>query len=107
MDSLQHNIRRKNQMQFMQQKIEEVWARASLPFITHKRIIKLILAYNKKYQNIIKPIKSRVSGSLHGKINAFKDNSKYYLIFLHVSVYLLPNVAVKNHGRFRHSSGLL
>lgn len=40
-------------------KIKEVWKRASLPTLSRKRIVKIILTYNGKYQNVIKPIKEK------------------------------------------------
>lgn len=57
-------------------KVTEVWNRASLPTVSHERIVKLILAYNSKYQNLIKPIKEKMSPFLQNKINQFQINSK-------------------------------
>lgn len=41
-------------------KIEEVLKKASLPTVVHKRVVDMILQYNKKYQTIIKPFKGRI-----------------------------------------------
>lgn len=57
-------------------KVEQVWKRASLPVLSRERIIKLILAYNKKYQNLIKPIKGNISDFLQTKLDTFKSDSK-------------------------------
>ncbi|CAH0562821.1 unnamed protein product [Brassicogethes aeneus] len=60
-------------------KVEHVWKRASLPTLSRERIIKLILAYNLKYQNIIKPIKGKISKFLQAKLNNFhKDSNKLF-----------------------------
>lgn len=57
-------------------RVEQVWKHASLPTISHERIIKLILAYNTKYQNYIKPIKGKMSNFLQNKLDTFKTDSK-------------------------------
>ena len=57
-------------------KVEHVWTRASIPVLSHQRIVKLILDYNIKYQNLIKPLKSRKSQTLLDKITAFGNSSK-------------------------------
>lgn len=57
-------------------KVMEVWSRASLPTVSHERIVKLILAYNSKYQNLIKPIKGKMTPFLKNKINLFQKYSK-------------------------------
>lgn len=57
-------------------KIEDVWERASLPVVSHKRIVDMILQYNKKFQTIIKPIKNRDTQFLTKKLQAFKDDAK-------------------------------
>lgn len=56
-------------------KIEDIWKRASLPILSHNRIKDMILAYNKNYQNIIKPLKSRNTPFLQEKLSKFKTAS--------------------------------
>lgn len=60
-------------------KVEHVWNRASLPTLSHERITKLILVYNLKYQNLIKPIKGKISNFLQAKLdNFYKDSKKLF-----------------------------
>lgn len=56
-------------------KLEDIWTRASLPIVTRKRIIDLILQYNNKYQSIIKPIKRRKTTFLDEKLKKFKQDA--------------------------------
>ncbi|KAJ8931727.1 hypothetical protein NQ314_015325 [Rhamnusium bicolor] len=53
-------------------KIEEVWKKASLPTVVHKRVVDMILQYNKKYQTIIKPLKGRNTTFFTEKLETFK-----------------------------------
>lgn len=41
------------------QKVAVIWQRASLPTVSHKRIVDMILTYNTKYKNTTKLIKNR------------------------------------------------
>ena len=40
-------------------KIEQLWLKASIPIISHKRVVEKIRLYHDKYRNILKPFKSR------------------------------------------------
>ncbi|CAH0562964.1 unnamed protein product [Brassicogethes aeneus] len=57
------------------QKVETVWKRASIPFLSRKRVVDMIVGYHTKYQNIIKPIISRDSKHLSSKLSVFKNRS--------------------------------
>lgn len=57
-------------------KVEQVWTRASIPVLSHQRIVNLILDYNIKYQNLLKPLKNRKSQTLQDKITAFGNSAK-------------------------------
>ena len=52
-------------------------------FYSRKKKIKLILAFNFKYQNVIKPIKGKISSFLQAKLDNFhKDSKKMFDISL-------------------------
>lgn len=40
-------------------KIEQLWLKASVPIISHKRVVEKVRLYHDKYKNILKPFKSR------------------------------------------------
>lgn len=56
-------------------KIEEVWRKASLPTVVHKRVVEMILQYNNKYQTIIKPFKGRNTTFFTEKLETFKTDA--------------------------------
>lgn len=58
------------------ERLELIWQRASLPIVTHKRIVDMILSFHAKYKNIIKPMKSRHTPFLNEKLQKFKNNAK-------------------------------
>ncbi|CAH0562813.1 unnamed protein product [Brassicogethes aeneus] len=58
------------------EKIKIIWQRASLPILTHKRIVDMILSYHAKYKNIIKPFKSRDTPFLSKKLETFKNSAQ-------------------------------
>lgn len=58
------------------EKIEGIWTRSSIPTVTRKRIIDMILQYNNKYQSMIKPIKRRKTTHLDEKLEKFKLDAK-------------------------------
>lgn len=58
------------------QKIQEIWHRASLPTLSHRRIIEMILQFNNEYQKLLKPVKSRKTTFLAAKLEKFKNNAR-------------------------------
>lgn len=58
------------------QKVQEVWHRASLPTLSHRRIIEMTLQFNNKYQKLLKPVKSRETTFLATKLEKFKKDAK-------------------------------
>lgn len=57
-------------------KVKEIWDKASLPTVSHKRILQLIRDYHEKYRCLMKPYKERKNGSSYQeKIQKFKDDS--------------------------------
>jgi hypothetical protein len=56
--------------------IKVIWDKASLPTVSHKRILQLIRSYHEKYRTLIKPYKERKGVlSYQEKIQKFKDDS--------------------------------
>jgi hypothetical protein len=52
--------------------IEKLWHKASLPIISHKRVVEKIRLYHDKYRNLLKPLKSRQGDqSYEAKIQCF------------------------------------
>lgn len=56
-------------------KIELIWHRASLPVVSNKRIIDMIVTYHGKYQSIIKPLKNRNTPFFKTKLSTFKNDA--------------------------------
>lgn len=57
-------------------KIQHIWNLASIPTVTHNRVVAMITAYHKKFRNLIKPLKNRNTPFLQSKIDIFKTQSK-------------------------------
>lgn len=77
------------------QKIESIWKHASLPTVSTKRIIAMILAYHKHYRNIRKPLKSRKSPFILQKWKILRWNLRSYLTYVRVNAVVLNVVSVK------------
>lgn len=61
-------------------KLEEIWHRASIPIVSHTRILQLLQAYHDKYMKLMKPFKSRKSSETYNyKVQCFKEKSKITL----------------------------
>ena len=43
-------------------KVEEIWRRASIPVVSHKRVIQLLRSYHDKYMKLLKPYKKQLMG---------------------------------------------
>lgn len=57
-------------------KVIDIWEeRASIPVVSLKRVIGMILSYNCKYKNVMKPFKSRNTPFLQSKIEKFKSDA--------------------------------
>ncbi|GBM25728.1 hypothetical protein AVEN_241997-1 [Araneus ventricosus] len=56
-------------------KVIDVWERASIPVVSLKRVIAMILSYSSKYKNVIKPAKSRNAQFLQSKLEKFKSDA--------------------------------
>jgi hypothetical protein len=46
-------------------KVEHIWTTASIPIISHTRVLQLLRAYHYKYRKLIKSFKGRQNDSLH------------------------------------------
>lgn len=58
-------------------KLEYVWNKASIPIVSHKRILQLLKAYHDKYQKLMKPFKSRKNVETYKlQIQKFKEESR-------------------------------
>ena len=63
------------------QKVEAIWVRASLPTISHKRVLEKIKLLHTKYQVVRKPYKGRkVQRHYHNKIQQFAAEARGQLI---------------------------
>lgn len=57
--------------------IRQIWEKASIPVIIHKRVLQMIRAYHDKYRNLTKPYKKRQgSENYKNKIRIFQENSR-------------------------------
>ncbi|KAK0043374.1 hypothetical protein Bpfe_027193 [Biomphalaria pfeifferi] len=58
-------------------KVEQIWDKASIPHVSHRRVQEMLNKYHKTFMNLLKPYKSRKdSGPYQEKISQFKDESK-------------------------------
>lgn len=58
-------------------RIEEVWKRASIPVVLHKRVLQLIRSYHDKYMKLLKPFKGRQKEAKYiENLNSFARNAK-------------------------------
>lgn len=55
--------------------LEELWAKASLPVLSHKRITDMLKAYYKKYQTLKKPLKNTKTAAISKKVKDFQDHA--------------------------------
>lgn len=55
--------------------LEELWVKASLPILSHKRITDMLKGYYKKYQDLKKPLKNRKTTVIAEKIKRFQDHA--------------------------------
>jgi len=57
-------------------KIEDIWKSASIPIVSHQRIVALIKEYQKKRKDLLKPyLKRKDVASYKSKLDVFKKNS--------------------------------
>lgn len=58
-------------------KVEQIWDKASIPHVSHRRVQEMLNKYHKTFMNLLKPYKSRKdSGPYREKISQFKNESK-------------------------------
>lgn len=55
--------------------LEELWGKASLPVLSHKRITDMLKSYYKKYQTLKKPLKNRKTDAISEKVKNFQDHA--------------------------------
>jgi hypothetical protein len=61
-------------------KIEELWQRASIPVVSHARILQLIRANHEKYRKLLKPFKGRQKDpSYKRKLQVFREEESVKL----------------------------
>lgn len=57
--------------------IEKVWLKASIPIVSHTRVLQMIKTYHDKYRNILKLAKSRINNdTFKKKLENFQNESK-------------------------------
>lgn len=62
--------------EFVVDKLEDIWNKASIPVVSRKRIVKLLQTYHTKYLNLLKPFKSRQNNSTYKtKIQSLKNEA--------------------------------
>lgn len=55
-------------------KIENIWKKASIPVVSHQRIVELIRIYHDKYNNLLKvPIKRQTQEGFKKKVSDFRE----------------------------------
>lgn len=60
--------------------IEELWTKASIPIVTHVRVLQLIRSYHTKYKGLLKSIKGKqISKHYQAKFKAFREEAKLKL----------------------------
>jgi len=56
---------------------EQIWFRASIPIVSHKRVLQLIRAYHDSYMKLMKNYKGRHKDKSYiSKLSCFRDDSK-------------------------------
>ncbi|KAG0719398.1 hypothetical protein GWK47_007282 [Chionoecetes opilio] len=56
--------------------VELVWEKASLPTVTHGRVIETLRPYNEKYKKILKPYKARKdNGNYKQQLEQFREDA--------------------------------
>ena len=59
------------------EEIEKLWRRASIPVVTHKRVLKLIQGYHDDYRKLMKPFKRRqVEANYIAKLRKFQEEGQ-------------------------------
>lgn len=57
--------------------VERVWIRASIPVVSHTRVVKLLRTYHDKYQKLLKPYKARHKQDTYKKqLRDFQEKAK-------------------------------
>lgn len=57
--------------------IEKVWLKASIPIVSHTRVLQLIKMYHDKYRNLLKSAKSRINNkTFKNKLENFQNEAK-------------------------------
>ena len=59
-------------------KVEQIWVKASIPTVSHDRVLQLIRGYHDKYVKLIKPPKARQASAIwyQTKLRCFRDECK-------------------------------
>src|SRR6218665_994272 len=58
-------------------KVEQIWVKASIPTVSHDRVLQLIRGYHDKYVKLIKPPKARQADIRYQtKLRCFRDESR-------------------------------
>lgn len=57
--------------------VEKVWLKASIPIVSHTRVLQMIKTYHDKYRNILKSAKSRINNdTFKKKLEHFQNEAK-------------------------------
>ena len=75
--SVNRNLLVSEASEILAKRIEDIWKNASIPVVSHQRIVKLLRQYHMKCQNLLKPYKQRQNvASYKLKLETFKADSK-------------------------------
>lgn len=76
-DRVNRNLLVSEASEIVAHKIEEIWKSASIPTVSHQRIVALIKEYQKKRKDLLKPYQQRRDvPSYQSKIEAFVKDSQ-------------------------------
>ena len=60
--------------------VEKIWKKASIPTVSHVRIVQILRAYHTKYKSLLKPYKGRKrSNTYNTKLEAFRKEALRYV----------------------------
>lgn len=60
--------------------LKEIWEKASIPVVSHDRILQLLQKYHEKYKNLMKPFKERQNNDTYkAKLQGFKEAAQVTL----------------------------
>jgi len=65
--------------EIVSREVEEIWSKASIPVVSHHRVLHMLRAYHDKYKKVLKPIKNKQRQNREksqDNVNRFRNESK-------------------------------